>query len=138
MLIGLLVGIAIIAVGSGMDRALTGTSEQPGGSRLLTTIGNFWLAFILTVVIAPIIEEIVFRGVLFKSVTSKYGLAAGIVGSSVIFMLVHIHPLQMLSALPLGVYLAFMYHKLGSIYPGMLLHASWNFLILMIAQSAIS
>lgn len=133
MLLGLLAVLAVIAVSMGVEAPAPPDGES-GGSGMLDTMGNFWLSFAISVVLAPVIEEIVFRGVLFPAIKRRYGLIAGIVISSLVFTLVHMNPVQMMSVLPLGVYLAVMYHRTGSIYPGIMLHATWNLMVLLIAQ----
>ena len=47
------------------------------------------LTFITVVIIAPITEEFIFRGILLHRWSSKWGIAVGIVASSVLFGLVH-------------------------------------------------
>ena len=135
IILGVLIALAIVASSLGIEPPATADGET-GGTSLLKFMGNFWLAFALTVILAPIIEEIVFRGVLFPVIRKRYGLISGVIISSLIFTLVHIDPINMISVLPLGIFLAIMYHRTGSIYPGMVLHASWNFMVLLIAQSA--
>jgi membrane protease YdiL (CAAX protease family) len=108
---------------------------ESGGTEMLEMMGGFWLTFALSVIIAPIIEEVVFRGVLFPAIAKRYGVIAGVIISAIIFTLVHLDPVQMLSVLPLGIYLAVMYLKTDSIYPGIILHAIWNLMVLWIAQS---
>lgn len=133
ILLGLLILAAIIASSLGAQAPTTPNNES-GGTGMLKVMGGFWLTFALSVIVAPIIEEIVFRGVLFSAIKKRYGLIAGIILSSLIFTLVHIDPIQMISVLPLGIYLAIMYQRTGSIYPGMILHATWNLIVLLIAQ----
>lgn len=135
ILLGVLIALAIVATSLGLDMT-SPPDGKSGGTEMFTVMGGFWLTFALSVVVAPIVEEIVFRGVLFPAIKRRYGLIAGVVLSSLIFTLVHINPIQMISVLPLGIYLAIMYHRAGSIYPGMILHASWNFMVLMIAQAS--
>jgi membrane protease YdiL (CAAX protease family) len=135
ILLGLLIVMAIIASSLGLQASPPPNNES-GGTGMLKVMGSFWLTFVLVVIIAPIIEEIVFRGVLFPAIKRRFGLVAGILFSSLVFTLVHIDPIQMISVLPLGIYLAVMYHRTGSIYPGMILHATWNLIVLLIAQSA--
>ena len=95
--------------------------------------GGFVPALLITVLLAPVIEEVLFRGVLFTSLRQKKGFIFAIVVSGLIFSLAHIgNPIQAIGALPLGIYLCFMYHRLGSIIPGILLHASWNLFVLLI------
>lgn len=133
ILLGLLVILAIVATSLGGNNIAPPPGGEGGGTEMLNVMGGFWLTFAISVVIAPIIEEIVFRGALFPAIKRRYGLTAGIVLSSLVFTLVHMNPIQMISVLPLGIYLAIMYHRTGSIYPGMILHATWNLMVLLIA-----
>lgn len=135
ILLVLLISLAIIATSAGVDMAPRPDGKS-GGTEIFTVMGGFWLTFALSVVVAPIAEEVVFRGVLFPAIIKRYGLIAGVVLSSLIFTLVHINPIQMISVLPLGIYLAIMYHRTRSIYPGMILHATWNLMVLLITQSS--
>lgn len=137
IILGLLLLLAIIATSLSLGDVPSTPDGESGGSGMLAAMGGFWPTFALTVVLAPIIEEIVFRGVLFPAIRRRFGVLLGVVVSSLIFTLVHLNPLQMISVLPLGIYLAVMYQRTGSIYPGMLLHASWNLLVLFIAQSSV-
>ena len=136
ILLALLVVLAVIASSLGAEAPVRPDGKS-GGTDALATAGSFWMAFALSVVLAPVIEEIVFRGVLFPVLGRRYGVVVGIVASSFLFTLVHINPIQMISVLPLGIYLAIMYHRTGSIYPGMILHATWNLMVLLIAGSSI-
>ncbi len=52
--------------------------------------------------VGPSMEEAVFRGVIFRGISSHRGAAYGIVASSVLFMVVHVNPLQFPGALILG------------------------------------
>ncbi len=94
-------------------------------------LGGIWPAFFLTCILAPIIEEILFRGMLFKALSRKYSIPMSVLLSTLIFTVVHLDPVAAISVIPLGAYLCFMYIRLGSIIPGMVLHASWNFLVLV-------
>lgn len=135
IILGALVALSIIVTLLGISSPAA-SGDEKGGTKLLNFMGSFGLTFVLTVVLAPIVEEVIFRGVLLGAIAKRFGVIAGILVSSLLFTLVHLDPLQMLSAFPLGVYLAIMYYKTGSIYPGIILHASWNLFILLIAQSA--
>ena len=118
--------MAIISQGADIP-STGGSSTQKEG------FDSFVPALLITVILAPVIEEVIFRGVLFTSLRQKKGLIFAIVVSGLIFSLAHIgNPIQAIGALPLGIYLCFMYHRLGSIIPGILLHASWNLFVLLI------
>ena len=52
--------------------------------------------------VGPFMEEAVFRGVIFRGVAAHQGPTYGVIASSVLFMAVHINPLQFPGALILG------------------------------------
>lgn len=52
--------------------------------------------------IGPFMEEAVFRGVIYRGIASHRGAAYGIAASSILFMVVHVNPLQFPGALILG------------------------------------
>jgi membrane protease YdiL (CAAX protease family) len=52
--------------------------------------------------VGPFMEEAVFRGVIFRGIASHRGAAYAVVASSVLFMVVHVNPLQFPGALVLG------------------------------------
>lgn len=136
LLIGALVIMAIIVSIVGVDVADRADGES-GPSKLYKALGGFWVTFAVSVVIAPVVEEVTFRGMLFPALKKRFGLAGGVLLSSLVFTLVHLNPAQMMSVLPLGIYLAIMRHRTNSIYPGIILHALWNFAVLMIVDVAI-
>ena len=123
-LIALVVGVAIVAVtiGTSMDSS-SGDSGRHAGDAIA---GGFWISIAVSVIIAPIIEEILFRGVLFPALSQKYKPFASILITTLIFAAAHIDPARIILILTLGVYLGYMRYQLGSIYPGIVLHMSWN------------
>ncbi len=133
IMFGLLLIVAVAAfVISGGD----GTSDVARAKRQISTIG-LWPFFMTSVIVAPIIEEVIFRGILFKTFMQKHGLAFSIIASGLLFAIFHVNPIHALAVLPIGFYLSFMYYKLDSIIPGILLHASWNLLVMSVSASAI-
>lgn len=85
-------------------------------------IGNDYGYFMLCL-FAPFVEEVVFRGAILRALLS--GLKnrwAAILLSAVIFAVVHANPAQMPHALLIGILLGWMYHRTGSILPGVALH----------------
>lgn len=131
LLAAALTAVALVVFSIAPDLSPSANDES-GGTRVVTLMGGIWPAFVLSVILAPIIEEIVFRGIMFPALRKHYGVIVGIIASSLVFTLVHINILQMISALPLGIYLAIMYHRTGSIIPGIVLHALWNLIVLLI------
>jgi membrane protease YdiL (CAAX protease family) len=88
---------------------------------------TFTIAFLSAAVISPIYEEIFYRGFLYKWIRGKWGVAAGLIVSSLIFTVVHIPtyntlPVNFIS----GMIFAWTYEKSGSIIPGIIIHGVFN------------
>jgi membrane protease YdiL (CAAX protease family) len=87
-----------------------------------------WLLFLLpVVVVAPIAEEIFFRGLLLRDYLARYSVTTAIIVSAILFAIFHLNPWQAVVALPLGVAYAWLVLKTGSVLPGMMSHAMVNF-----------
>ncbi|MCF6409358.1 CPBP family intramembrane glutamic endopeptidase [Pseudalkalibacillus salsuginis] len=84
-------------------------------------------SFILIVLIAPIVEELVFRGTLLQKLRFKYGNTAGILVTSAIFSLIHMNS-GMIGHFTLGVFLSIFYLKTKNIWVPIICHALNNFL----------
>jgi membrane protease YdiL (CAAX protease family) len=81
-------------------------------------------AVLSVVVLAPVAEELFFRGFFFAGLRSRWSLWPSALLSGAVFGLVHA-PTGPTAAIPLaglGVGLAWLYNKTGSIYPCMLAH----------------
>lgn len=78
---------------------------------------------IAVVVMAPIVEEMLFRGAIEGHLLRKWKNPAwAIIVSSLIFGLVHYNPAQVPFAFVLGIALGWVYYRTGSLFPGMLMH----------------
>ena len=77
---------------------------------------------IVGVIMAPIVEEIFFRGFLFQGFRQRYGWVAGALISSVVFAIGHLDPVALFPTFILGILLAYMYHRSNSVWPGIILH----------------
>lgn len=85
-------------------------------------------------VVAPIYEEIVFRGILLKGMSKKMNPTLALVASALFFALVHMNIPQGINAFFLGLVLGFIYLKTGSIYLSIFAHFVNNLLALSISS----
>ena len=92
----------------------TSTRLPSGGPEL-------FLQFMALCVLPAITEELFFRGAL-QGLLRPCGSAAAIFGPALLFSLLHLDPVQGLTALVCGVFLGWLAERSGSILPGMLLH----------------
>ncbi|MGG5210341.1 lysostaphin resistance A-like protein [Chryseobacterium sp. MIQD13] len=82
---------------------------------------------IMTVIMAPIFEEIIFRGIIQKGLINKgVDPKRAIFYASIIFGLVHGNPWQFVGAVLLGCVLGLVYYKTKSLLLPMLLHGFNN------------
>lgn len=86
-------------------------------------------------VVAPIYEEIIFRGILLKGMSKKINPTIALVISSLFFAIVHMSIPQGINAFFLGLVLGFIYLKTGSIYLSIFAHFVNNILALSISSS---
>ncbi|MCW1914423.1 CPBP family intramembrane metalloprotease [Luteolibacter sp. GHJ8] len=78
-------------------------------------------------ILAPVSEEIVYRGFLFNAVNKRLGLIWGLVIANLVFTLIHGYPLDSTVATFLfGVVASLLYRFTGSLAAAMLMHALFN------------
>ncbi len=122
----LLWGLVLIgAVGVVIDPLL---SFFPSGfmDMLSDGIGRGGWAVLMTVLLAPIMEETLFRGLILGSIRARRGAVAAIFVSAAIFGLIHIIPQQVVNAFFVGIILGYIYYKTESLATVIILHALNN------------
>lgn len=85
-------------------------------------------------VVAPVFEELFFRGMVLPAIAKRLGLWAGIVLSAIVFGLVHLNQagdllggaLLILRLVPLGIFFGWLYHWRGTIVVPMIVHSLFN------------
>ena len=75
---------------------------------------------------APVAEELFFRGVLYSWIRRRWSSAVGMLSSAAIFAGVHLQPQMMPEIFLVGVTLAWLYECSNSLYTGILLHMTLN------------
>ena len=93
---------------------------------------GFAIISIITIAgVAPVLEEMIFRGFLQKFLEEKWqDPTRAIMVTSLFFTLVHMNPFWAIQIYLLGVVLGYLAWKTGSIFPGIILHALNNGLAL--------
>lgn len=89
--------------------------------------------FILIVILAPVVEELLFRGVIFASLVRRFGIVTAVLVPSLIFGLLHFENgwWGVLWLSGVGVLLAMIRWKSGSLLLPIVLHAAWNLQLLL-------
>jgi membrane protease YdiL (CAAX protease family) len=134
--IGIGVGIGILILTliltpllePGREQGVTPDTWQPEHATAYVANG------IIVVMVAPIVEELTFRG-LGYSLLARYGRWVAIIGTGLAFALAH----GLVDAFPLlaafGIGLAYLRSRVDSVYPGMIVHGLFNAIALTVAVS---
>lgn len=97
--------------------------------------GRFFSMFFLLVIVAPLSEELLFRGIILRGLLSRYRPMSAILLSSMLFALMHLNPWQTISAFTLGLIYGWFYLRTGSVWPGVVGHAINNGIALIMATA---
>lgn len=103
--------------------------------------GALWMAIIGVAIVAPVVEEIVFRGMVFGWLRGRLRLVWAVLISAALFSLEHIGFLQVTLFLPIfstGVVLAVLYHHARSVWPTVIVHGSFNLIATLVLFSSLS
>ncbi len=103
---------------------------QPDLGALFSKGSSPWPVLIAGVIIAPIVEEIFFRGFIFGGLRQQYGWHKAAVISSAIFAVFHLTPTAIIPVFILGYIFAYLYREGNSIWPAVLMHIFTNALAL--------
>lgn len=99
---------------------------EPQMDNLLSgNIDNMIKMIISTCVLAPLVEEFLFRGVI-MSMLRRYGLVTELIVSSVAFALMHFSIQTFIPIFFVGMLLGFVRRSTGSIFPSIIMHAANN------------
>ena len=129
--------VLIVAVGMGLIlginavweliRAQLGWAGQPDFLPLFGEgFGGLLLALVLGGVVAPVAEEIAFRGYLYSGLRARLGRGWGMVLSSLLFGALHFSPGVIAPIFAMGLIFALIYDLSDSIWPCIVLHGIMN------------
>jgi membrane protease YdiL (CAAX protease family) len=127
IVLGQLSAVAIMNV---LVASFTGAIENPQIASISGGQGFSWLNFVLMLllagVVAPIVEETFFRGLLFGWLRSRLPLFVAVILSAAIFAAAHVIPILLPALFAVGIILALAYELSGSLWVSILLHALQN------------
>ena len=101
---------------------------------ILAALDSPWAFVLGAAVVAPVAEEIFFRGFVFAGLRQRYDWKVAAVASAALFAVIHLQPLAELPIFFLGLIFAFLYQWSGSIWPAIFLHVSTNALAVAAAS----
>jgi len=84
------------------------------------------VSFIRICLLAPVVEEILIRGIILDSLLNKYDIALSLFISTLIFAILHFNFVQTISAIICGLILGLLYISTGSLFNCILAHSLYN------------
>ncbi len=121
-------GLAVLL--SEVDNILRYFLPIPGFvSEILTGFykeGDLLGSLFLLVIVAPLTEEFLFRGLVLHGFLKNYKPVVAVAVSSFLFGLIHLNPWQFTSGFLLGIFLGWIFIITGSLIPCLAVHAFFN------------
>lgn len=107
-----------------------GMSEQLAGPGFVLFQGNAFLSILFQLILAPVIEEWIFRGFLFKRLRNRFSFIVAGLLTSFVFAILHFSVAAFIYAFFLSLLLCEVYEAIGDFKASVFLHMSANFLSL--------
>ena len=95
-------------------------------AEITTTPGRTVLAMLVLGVLAPTVEELIFRGLVYGYVEGRFGGIAALIVSSLLFAAAHVEAIHMALVLPIGLLLGWVRLRAGSLWPTITAHIANN------------
>jgi membrane protease YdiL (CAAX protease family) len=104
--------------------AVSQIGVEPEGVKQVVELlpGRLGISLLLLAVLAPIVEELVFRGLLYGWVAGRWGSLAGWIVSSLAFAAAHVEPAHVIMVLPLGILFGWLRRRTDSLLPSLVAH----------------
>lgn len=135
-------GFVVVVTAATVIDQLFGEVQLPEQELLQTSVSGgvpAVLAAVGVVGLAPVIEETIYRGLLFQALRRRLGLWPGLALSSLVFTAVHVElytsPVGLTAILILGLWLAGAFHRTGTLVVPILGHATFNAINVALAMS---
>ena len=116
---------------SGLMELLYGTYEETAE---LLFQGQLWIELLVEGMLIPVVEECIFRGLIYRRLRWISGPKAALWISALFFGLFHGNLLQAIYAGILGVLFALLYERFQSLWAAILAHAGGNLLSLAVSE----
>jgi membrane protease YdiL (CAAX protease family) len=90
------------------------------------------IGILIGVILAPLAEELLFRGMLFPAMRDKLGLSVALILNGAVFAGMHMDLYRFLPLMVGGMLLAWSFNRTRNLYVAIAAHSTWNALMLML------
>ncbi|CAM4038407.1 CPBP family intramembrane glutamic endopeptidase [Mesobacillus zeae] len=129
---GVFLALIAQATAASIESAIGVEMGSENTAQILRLIESFPFVMLVSSVIGPILEEIVFRKILFGSLYKRFNFLIAALGSSVIFALAHGEPEHILLYSAMGFTFAFLYVKTKRILVPIFAHVAMNTFVVLV------
>ena len=113
-------GVLICAAGVVLEPLL---AQLPD---LSLNVGRGLWTLLMLVLFAPVLEELICRGLVLGTLRARYGVTLAWLVSALFFGVMHLQPVQVINAFVVGLILGYVYISTDSLWSVMILHAMNN------------
>ena len=119
---------ALLAISFISSQVLSGYPKQESVQKLaeMQSLTEVFNIACYALVVAPVLEEFLFRGILFRAMKGSFGVGPALVISSILFGLVHQNVLSFVPLTFLGIILSLSYERTGDLRTCIFIHAFFN------------
>lgn len=111
-----------------MEEHTRGADILPQNPNEITKLAG---AILLLVILAPLGEELLFRGIAYGALKQS-GKWRAIIISSILFAMAHMQIIHFFAIIPMGIILAYLYERTGSLVTPITLHISANAMLIFL------
>ncbi len=135
LLMGVLVGIFLflgIGLLGNLLTYLLGTPAPQSFTVVLQGAKYSWqlpILLILVGIVAPLKEEVLFRGLFYPPIRRVYGRGIGMLFTGIFFAALHFDLVRFIPLLIGGIVLTWLYERSSSLWPSIVAHGTWNVLM---------
>lgn len=97
----------------------------------IDSIGMLFVGILIFAILPAIVEEFLFRGIIFNGLKQKFSAIGAITLSALMFTIMHLNIYQVVYQFALGIILALVVYYTGSIFYSMVVHFINNFFIVL-------
>jgi len=127
------IGASLVSAAVVLALESLGLEVEPQAAEQALGLVEPWVAVLAIVILAPIAEELFFRGIVFNAFLREGGTRMAYIGSAAMFAVIHLSLVALLPIFLLGLALAWVYHRSGSMLAPIAMHAVVNGISVAIA-----
>jgi len=127
--VSIILGIALTVISDEIDRLIQIFIPMPEGFRqiyekflLINSLSDFVIVIFSAVILAAVLEEMLFRGFVQTGLENNFNAKVAIVVTAFIFAIFHLYPWVLIQIFFIGIIMGFLAQRSNSIIPSLIVH----------------